>query len=229
MFYKINDNAINLIPAIYDTIPKSESDIRGFFRKRDIETMLAKTDCVGLRFYNINKTATESFKLIAAAAKADGTEHTDHYIVSLDINASDLSQPAAAITSDRNSARNKTPNSLFDQTMSFFSATRLNAGLSIGADGLVFYQTNISKVGNSILIANGQGHLIDPNIDFKTHVAVPVFLTNGRISSREDAANFLSIHPCPGHCLGGNNAIVSHPPVGTNLATDPYLFDWRPN
>ena len=225
--YSINDKGVNLDANAFDPMPIKNDDIRGFFLKSDLEDLLSTQDCVGIRFYNVDKTDVEPFRLIAAAAMADGSEFVNLYLLSHGVHGTNLNQSATRIENDRAQGRRRSSPTITSQSLSFFSKTELQTKLFNGShQGIAIYNTNAGLAAESDFEPNHKNAFIDNRNSFKTHIAASATLMGGILTSIVRDSNLLSIHPCPGHCIN-NDSISATPPMGTDdVNKDPYLFKW---
>jgi len=237
ILYNQNDKGLSLTAMQVENLQLTNSDIRGFFRNEDLQRLLDIPGCVGIRFYNIiPPNATPH--LVASAAKADGFEFENLYLINHDILGDDCDQPAIERTNkaDARTITDATPTST--QFMSFYGKDELEQDLLVGPhDGLSFFQTSLTTVEDTNLSAHQQDHLIPIKSETSTHLAVPTSLVAGRlpVMISNTFGNKLSIHPCPGHCLKSTNSGGTSTtergrfPDAANAVTtsDPYLFRWH--
>jgi len=224
MIYSSSNNAAQHNLSDQNKLTAINAGRMGYFRKIDLSThLLSKTDCVGIRFYNVVKNGNS---LIASAARADGSEDTSTYLLS--------QGPSPALVMNRSIAVGHANPYNSNSYMSFFSRDVLTEIITNNIhSGICLYQTSLSGVDITTLESNQTElrslHLND-NDGFnalKTHLIAPVTPdAMGQILplSNQDI-NRVSIHPCPGHCVRSGN-IDTTPPDSMNNASDPYLFEW---
>ena len=195
----------------------------GYFRKIDLSLLLAKPDCVGIRFYNVVKNVN---LLIASAARADGSEDTNEYLLS--------QGPSPAIAMNRSTATQQANPYNSNSYMSYFSRDVLTTIINNNAHiGICLYRTSLDGVSSNQLQSD-QLALRDLHANditsfnaLMTHLIAPVTPdAMGQIPPlTSQDMNRVSIHPCPGHCVRNGNIDIT-PADSSGNASDPYLFDW---
>jgi len=234
-FYNTDDKGIVLDPnEIDDLISSSEltqSHLRGFFLKADLEELLAKQESVGIRFYSVNPQFGTP-NLIAVATNEDGFEIEDVYLQTHTFNT-DHSLPAIRMDrANASSIANAIP--LSNQFMSFFSRNTLEGILSSGTfDGLSFYDISLGNATNKELRDNDKDLMVSSKNFLRTLLATETALNNGQIPFMTNSIkNTFSIHPCPGYChvmkpgSGECNIRIVPSTVSVSSPGDPYLFKW---
>ena len=235
-FYNSSDQGISLDPTKINDLKISlqltESHLRGFFLKSDLQNLLAKQECVGIRFYSVNPQFGTP-NLLAVAAKEDGFELEDTYLQTHTAAGSDHSIPAIQMDrANASSIANAIP--LSHQFMSFFSKSTLQNILMSGTfDGLSFYDISLSNATDIELTNNNQNRLVSIKNFTRTLLATTTSLNNGQIPFLNNTdENAFSIHPCPGYCHvmdSTTNACIPRiipSTVSVSTPGDPYLFKW---
>ena len=222
MIYASNDPAKEISLNDNQRLDMINDGRKGYFRKTDLDILLSKTNCVGIRFYNVVKNVNS---LIASAAMADGSEDNSEYLLS--------QGTSPAIIMSRSEAFDQANPYNSSSYMTFFSKDVLSSMIANIHSGVCIYETSFDVISASDLQQN-QGDLVDLANDenekfrnIKTHLLAAITLdAMGQIPMLTGTSgNRVSIHPCPGHCVRNNNIDLTPPDSGNNV-NDPYLFDW---
>lgn len=240
IIYQSNFNNLPLSATVLSNLALSNGDpmnsidsgdLRAYYTKEDLLSILQISNCVGIRFYNCNPTDDSPF-IVAVGVNEEGFDIPE----SPHLFSNKASKPIEDNVTSLN--RNRMQSSFFikpspikaEQFASFFSVDMLdNLIKGDSLKGICFYQVAF----NDIFTADK----IPPNLkDRLTHLAITTNLdSDGNIMGVHASNGFnskLSEWPCPGHCVNKDAGAESfkldtEPFASSQFDTNhPYLVKW---